>query len=121
MSDNYFFELDPTMVAYNDESFALTFSDEDTGDAVDISGWTNMTYKALSTKTTDTIEVAHAAMSRTSSGSGTTDTVVIPISTSDSAITQLKYNHEFSVEIAGQKRTIFRGTIKILDRRAEVP
>ncbi len=120
MPQNYWFNLDMSVVSYNDENISLTFKDSN-GDPLVITGWLNMTYKASAAWTTDVIEVAHAAMTKTSSGSGSTDRVIIPISASDSAITQGLYNHEFSVEIASQDRTIFRGTIRILDRVAEVP
>jgi len=118
--ENYFFNIDMTMVAYNDENIGLTISDT-TGTAVDVTGWSNMTYKASAPWTTDTIEVADAAISQTSSGSGVTDTIVIPISAAKSAISKGLYNHEFSCEIASHDRTIFRGTIRILERNAEVP
>jgi len=117
--EKYWFDIDPSLVAYNDDNISLVI--KVAGVAVDITGWSNMTYKASAPWTTDTIEVADAAMSQTSSGSGVTDTIVIPISKTDSAIDAGLYNHEFSCEIATNDRTIFRGTIRILERIAEVP
>jgi len=118
--ENYWFNLDMSMVAYNDDNISLTIKDT-AGDAVDVTGWADMTYKASASWTTDTIEVADAAMSQTSSGSGVTDTIVIPISASDSAIDKGVYDHEFSCAILSNDRTIFRGTIRIVERISEVP
>ena len=116
---NYWFEYDTPAVAADDENLSLTFSIA--GVPVDISAWTDMTYKAESSSTVDTITVAHSAMSRTSSGAGVTDTVIIPLSTTDTDITPGRYSHAFSVKIAGQVRSIFRGTIIIAEEIAEVP
>jgi len=118
--ENYWFDHDLSLVTYNDDNIGLVIQDS-AGTAVDVTGWSNMTYKASADWTTDTIEVADAAMTQTSSGSGVTDTIVIPISSADSAISKGLYNHEFSCTIASQDRTIFRGTIRMVDRIAEVP
>ena len=120
MSDDYYFILDMNVVAVNDDNISLVL-DDSSGNPVDVSGYTDMTYKAESDSTTDVINVAHAAMSRTSSGGGVTDTIVIPLADTDTDITPGRYNHEFSVKIAGSKRTFFRGTITILTEWAEVP
>ena len=119
MAKNYWFEYDAPVVAADDDSISLTF--KLAGVPVDVSAWTDMTYKAESNTSTDTITVAHAAMSRTSSGAGVTDTVIIPRSTTDTDITPGRYSHAFSVKIAGQVRSIFRGTIIIAEEIAEVP
>lgn len=120
MADRYWFIYDTAIVAVNDENVSLVFDLLD-GTPVDVSTWTDMTYKASSDQTTDVINVAHATMTRTSSGAGITDTIIIPFADTDTDIATGLYNHEFSVKIAGDKRTIFRGTVRILEEIAEVP
>ena len=120
MADKYWFELDHAVVAANDDTLSLTIKDI-LGNPVSVVGWSDMTYKASADWTTDTVLVADAAMSQTSSGTGVTDTIVMPLSTAVTDKDTGMYNHEFSCTIATQTRTIFRGTLRILTEIAEVP
>lgn len=122
MNEDYWFTRDEPIVAGNADNVGLSFADEN-GVAIDITGWLKMTYKAYDStgRITDAINVAHAAMTKTSSGSGVTDTVIIPFTETDTDITPGRYDQEFLVEVAGQMRTIFRGTLKIEPKIAEAP
>ena len=116
---DYWFTLDESVIAANDHDISMTFSSG--GSPVDVTAWANMTYKAESDTLTDTITVANDAMVKSDSGSGTTDTVTIPLASTDTDIAAGRYSQEFSAEISSKDRTIFRGTIRIVAKIAEVP
>jgi len=69
------------LYAVEDEqiSFAFTFTLTATGQPLDISGYT-LYFAAGGDWTTNTIVVANGTMTKSNSGSGVTDTVTIPLS-----------------------------------------
>ena len=101
---DYWFTLDESVIAANDHDISMTFSSG--GSPVDVTAWANLT---------------NAAMVKSDSGSGTTDTVTIPLASTDTDIAAGRYSQEFSAEISSKDRTIFRGTIRIVAKIAEVP
>jgi hypothetical protein len=121
MAENYWFTLSHAVVQADADNIQLVFDYR--GTPVDVSTWTNMTYKAEAENawTTDVIEVADGAIVRSSSGTGVTDTITIPFSVTDTAKDKGRYNHSFGLTVNSQNRTIFRGTIKIVDEIAEIP
>ena len=122
MAENYWFIYDISVVKADDHDIVLTFKDA-AGAAVDITAWSNETYKAesIDSDNTDTIAVAAAAITKSDSGTGTTDTFTIPLASTDTDITIGKYKHSFIVTVSSKDRTAFRGTINIVENIAEVP
>jgi len=119
---NYWFNYDISVVKADDHDIVLTFKDS-AGDPVDISSWSNETYRAeaIDSSNTDTIDVAAAAITASDSGTGTTDTFTIPLASTDTDITVGKYKHSFIVTVSSKDRTVFKGTIRIVENIAEVP
>jgi hypothetical protein len=112
---NYWFQYDYELVAGDDEAFTLTFSTG--GIAEDISGWTFTYYADADWNSTETISVADAAMTKSDSGTGVTDTLSIPITDTQSDITKGKYDHSLTALVPTDKRSIFRGTLRILEKQ----
>ncbi len=119
MIEDYWFCLTHSVISHNADNISLTFKDGN-GDPLDISGWTRMVYRATAQHTTDTIDIPASSITLYDSGTGTTDSLLIPFSSTDTAVDQGKYSHELSVTVALQDRTIFRGTLTVLDRIATV-
>ena len=110
---------DEEIVAGDDAGISLTFS-ELNGDPVSITGW-SFYYKAEADWTTDTIEIAPAAMTLSNSGEGVVDTVDIPITDTESDIEAGFYGHEIARENAtGDIETVLRGTLTITKRRTSI-
>ena len=118
--DNYWPTIDASLKASDGDDIGLTFKDG-SGNPLDISLWTDKVYKASGTHTTDVIDVANAAMTNTSSGTGVTDTIVIPRSYIATDIDPGKYTHEFRAKVSGVPRTIFDGTLVVVATIATVP
>lgn len=109
----YAFQLDS--VGYKDDTgfkIALTFSDASTGSATDISSWT-FAYEANQQDPSGTgnVAVADGAMTKSDSGTGTTDTVTIPISFA--SLTEGRYNQHLRVTVDALITTIGYGTLEI--------
>lgn len=107
----YWATLNTEVVRGNQENITLTFTSG--GDPVDISAWT-FTYTASAGWTDSTIVVPNDSTTQSDSGSGTTDTVTIPLSEYQTGRAPAgKYNHEIVAVIAGDTRTLFRGTLRV--------
>ena len=108
----YYFTIDEVIVAKDDRSITLTFTDT-SGNAVDISAWT-FYYKAVKKDdSTVTIIVLNAAMTTSDSGTGTTDTVTIPRSDTVTNVAVGRYDHEITVVDGTTTTTIAKGTLTI--------
>jgi hypothetical protein len=107
--------MDTDVVKGNTRSISLTFSTE-AGVPVAISTWT-FYYKAVKVDdATVTITVANAAMTKSDSGRGVTDTVSIPLDNSVTAVAAGRYNQEIAVAISAEPTTIAMGTLNVVER-----
>lgn len=119
MADQYWATIDDQVVAADDHKLSLTFSSG--GVATDISGWTFQYLANSGGWTTDTISIADGTMTKTDSGSGTTDTINIIFSDTVTDVDPGKYRHSLVAQVPTDDRTIFRGTLRVHEKRAEVP
>ncbi len=118
-ANDYWGQVDKTLVSGDSDAIALKFATP-AGAAVPIATWT-FYYKAVKVDdSTVTITVANAAMTQSDSGSGTVDTVSIPLDNSVTAVAAGRYNHELAVKISGEPHTIFKGTLSIAARLTAV-
>lgn len=112
----YWGTLNTEVVQANQENIILTFSSG--GDPVDISTWT-FTLKATAAWTDSTVTVPNDSTTQSDSGTGTTDTVTIPLSEyQTNRLPAGKYNQEIVAVINGDTRTLFRGTLRVYDKIA---
>ena len=109
----YWFDLDWAVVKGDDFSASLTWATQ-AGVAVDISAWV-FSYEAneVSSSGTGNITVADGAMTKSDSGSGVTDTVTIPLSDTDTAVTEGRYTHDIKAAVGTDETTVARGTLEI--------
>ena len=114
MAGYYGFPLEFSVVRGDDFSFSLTW-ETTAGGAVDISAWV-FAYEANEDAVggTGNIVVADAAMTKSDSGTGTTDTVTIPLSSTDTVVTEGRYKHDLTATVGSDKTTVARGTLTIL-------
>ena len=118
-ANDYWAQLDTSLVSGDSTSIALTFTDE-AGAAVPIPTWT-FYYKAVKVDDSSvTITVADAAMTKSDSGTGYTDTVLIPLDNSVTAVAGGRYNQEIAVKISSEPHTIFKGTLNVVSRLTTV-
>lgn len=118
-TDDYWGTLDTPLVSGDTTSISLTFAEAD-GTPVVISTWT-FYYKAVKVDDSSvTITVADAAMTKSDSGLGSTDTVTIPIDNSVSAVAAGRYNQEIAVKISSEPHTLFKGTLNVVSRLTTV-
>lgn len=111
----YWFSCDVGLNKGDTRSIVLTFATE-AGVPVVVSAWTCY-YKAVKVDdSTVTLTVSDGSITKTDGGSGTVDTITIPLDNSVSAIAAGRYSHEFAVKIAAEPTTIFKGTLNIPDR-----
>ena len=111
---DYWFERNADVVAADADGITLIFKVG--GVPEDISGWT-FTYGATADWTVDTIAVADGAMTKSASLGVVTDTVHVPLSVTDTDIDFGKYDEALVVLAPTDKRTVFRGTINIVEER----
>ena len=104
-----------TQVVGSDDQITLTFSFG--GSATDISTWT-FTYRAeaLNAWTADVVDVADGAMTKSDSGTGTTDRLTIPISAAASAVDAGIYTQEILAVISSERIPLFRGTRRFIEK-----
>lgn len=110
----YWFKLDSQIVK-GDTGFkiTLTFSDASTGSAVDISSW-SFAYEANERSGSGgNITIANGAMTQSDSGTGTTDTVTIPFSST--SVNEGRYDQDIRATVDGEITTIARGTLTVVD------
>jgi len=109
----YWFDLDWQIVRGDDFSASLTWALAN-GTAVDISAWT-FAYEANETSGTGTgnITVADGAMTKSNSGSGVVDTVTIPLTDTDTTVTEGRYAHDITAVVGTDTNTVARGTLEI--------
>ena len=113
---SYWASLNTEVVSGNQENLSMTFTSG--GSAVDITSWT-LSYKATAAWTDSVITVPNDSITKSDSGSGTTDTATIPLSEyQTSRMPAGRYNHEIVAVISGNTRTLFRGTLRIYERIA---
>ena len=117
MSD-YWGPLDHSLIIGNADDLTLTFSNKETGAPEDISTWTEIEYQADSSESTDTISVLHADIVRSDSGSGTTDRMTIPRDETDTAIDPGRYIQRVNATVDGKRRTLLRGTLRMVKEGA---
>jgi hypothetical protein len=115
----YWFSLDSDLMTEDSVNITLTFSNASGGSPIDISAWT-FYYKAEERGGTDTITVADGSMTKSDSGTGTTDTVTIPLDNSISGVTAGRYDQEIAVVISSEPTVIARGTLTIPQRLTTV-
>jgi len=113
----YWAALNTEVVQGNQENITLTFTSG--GSAVDISAWT-FSFKANASWTDSVITVPNDSTTQSDSGSGTTDTVTIPLSEYGTGrLPAGRYNQEIVAVISGDTRTLFRGTLRVYEKIVE--
>jgi hypothetical protein len=116
----YWFTLDADLAIGDTRPISLTFSTAP-GVPVSIAAWT-FYYKAV--KVDDSavsLTVADAAMTKTDSGLGVTDTVTIILDNSATAsLTAGRYRQEVAVKIATEPTVIAKGTLNVVARETVV-
>lgn len=113
----YWASLNTEVVQANQENIILTFTSG--GSAVDISTW-SFSYKAAAAWTDSLVVVPDDSTTQSDSGSGTTDTVTIPLSEYQTdRLPAGKYNQEIVAVINGDTRTLFRGTLRVYEKIVE--
>ena len=111
---DYGFDLDFAIVRGDDFSFTMTW-DTVAGVPVDISAWVFAYEANEKSGGTGNIAVADGAMTKSDSGSGTTDSVTIPLSSSDTAVNEGRYGHDVTATIGSDRVTVAGGTLTIKD------
>jgi len=116
----YWFVLDADLVKGDTRTISLTFAEAD-GTPVVISAWT-FYYKAVKVDdSTVTLAVADAAMTKSDSGLGATDTITIPLdNTSTAGLSAGRYRQEIAVKIATEPTVVAKGTLNVVDRETVV-
>lgn len=116
----YWFTLDTDLVKGDTRTITMTFAEAD-GTPVVISSWT-FYYKAVKVDdATAALTVADAAMTKSDSGSGSTDTITIPLDNSATAnLSAGRYRQEVAVKIATEPTVIAKGTLNVVDRETVV-
>lgn len=116
----YWFTLDTDLAIGDTRAIALTFATA-AGAPVAISAWT-FYYKAVKVDdSTVSLTVADAAMTKSDSGMGVTDTVSIPLdNTSTAALSAGRYRQEVAVKIATEPTVIAKGTLNVVTRETVV-
>lgn len=89
----------------------LTWADATTGSAIDISSWTFAYEANEKSGSGGNVAVADGAMTKSDSGSGTTDTLTIPISFA--SLNEGRYSQHLRVTVGGEITTVGYGTLEI--------
>ena len=115
-----YFDFNLEVVSGDDQTISMTFKTS-AGAAVDVSAW-DVYYKAaaIDSANSDTITVAPADISAYDSGTGTTDTISIPLTDTITAITPGFYSQEIAILRSTLVETIAKGTLTITDRLTAV-
>lgn len=111
----YWYESDFSVVRGDDETVTQTWALAN-ATPVDISSWV-FAFEANeidSTGTPGNIVVADGAMTKSNSGKGVTDTVSIPLSSSDTDVDEGRYAYDISATIGSDKTTVGRGTLTVV-------
>jgi hypothetical protein len=112
----YHFTLDETITRKDDRKITLVFQDA-AGAAIDITNY-NFWYTARRSAGDDAtaIEVDPGDTSKADSGSGTTDSVIISLTSAKTDIEAREYEHDIQMEDANNEfTTIARGTLTVLE------
>ncbi len=107
----YWFDLDTKIVRADDFTISLTWATA-AGAAVDISAWT-FTYEANERGGNGNITVANSAMTKSNSGTGVIDTVSIPFTDTNTAVTVGRYDQDIKVDVGTDTTTVAKGTLVI--------
>jgi len=110
---DYAFDLDFGVFRGDDFSFTMTW-ETTAGVAVDISAWA-FAYEANEKASggTGNIVVADAAMTKSDSGSGTTDSISIPLTSTNTDISEGRYGQDVTVTVGSDRTTVASGTLTI--------
>ena len=110
----YWYKADFSLVRGDD--FTLTQTWSLNGSPVDISSWVfSFEANEVSTRASSpgNIVIGSSAIVKSDSGSGTTDTISIPFSDTDTAVTVGRYKYDIKAEIGSDTVTVARGTLVI--------
>lgn len=112
----YWYEDDFSVVRGDDFTITQTWALAD-GTPVDISAWT-FSFEANEKDTTGTpgnIVVTNAAMTKSNSGLGVTDTVSIPLTDTDTDVDEGRYGYDIVAIVGSDITTVAKGTLTIVD------
>lgn len=109
---SYWFDLDTQVVRGDDFTMSLTWALAN-GTPVDISAWTFAYEANEKSGSGGNIVVADGAMTKSNSGSGVIDTVSIPLSDTDTAVTEGRYEQDITALVGADTTTVARGTLTI--------
>ena len=110
----YWYNSDLKIVRKDDFTITQTWALTN-GTAVDISAWT-FKFEANeidSSGTPGNIIVLDAAMTKSNSGSGVTDTVSIPITDTQTTIDEGRYAYDITAVVGTDTTTVARGTLTV--------
>jgi len=111
----YWAETDMELVRGDDFTVTQTWALQ-AGTAVDISAWTfKFEANEISNRATTpgNIVVLNGAMTKSDSGSGTTDTVSIPLSDTATDVNEGRYAYDITAVVGTDTTTVFRGTLTV--------
>ncbi len=112
----YWAKADLQLVRGDDFTITQTWSNN--GVAVDISSWV-FTFEANEKSTRATspgnITIPNSSIVKSDSGSGTTDTISIPLGDTDTDVTEGRYGYDIKAVIGTDEVTVFRGTLTVME------
>jgi len=117
----YWASRDIEVVRQDDLSLSYVVTDGDTGLPIDVTNW-DVYFKAAASSghSTDTIVVAPGSVTKSNSGTGTTDTFTIILTSTLTDVDYGRYIFDIAVDTGSEEKVLKRGTLTVYDRETAV-